>query len=535
MDSVAVTTVITPTSIPPWRQRSSRKEIRSGIIHDSVLTLWNESTLSGDDIFDYCLDRIVYVSAPSIGIIHSLLKFLPLSALNRLAKPLKFIRYKDYNICQYGPEGVIIVRKGNRWGFLCNVSRIVGEEVQAPLDVLRRVINFHELLEDYGLPSDYGKSVGGLAQNLAMRYVKPQYYPPFAVRKHFAESSRYARSEGCVFGYSRVKDYDMTSAFGFHTSKLMSTNGMEFIESTKIINEAFYASIVADVYIEEDLVRGPIGVNIGRHQYFPVGELPTIRLNKPEIDLLLENPGLGKITKIYEGYWGVPKNNSHPFRPLMRSLYEARKDTDHYSLPIKLLMNALWGKFYSSYVEYDEDENISKIDCSPLYNSVFASHITSALKCDLYRRGMGREIIVESIDGLSVPSDQSLEVIPGLGGLRDTGMGTQILLNDQYKIRSWDPSTHIYKEIAEEYKDKSYFEIPITTYVNLSTIPRTKDIGYNSLGESRVVMRRENLFSRYRGMDESHTTVGDVLQSAIDTFPLNFGEMKVRSLLQSMK
>ncbi len=486
-----------------------------------------EGEIPRGTLFAWLLGKTVYVSVSHRGIFDTIFKGLPEKVLHNLAVTGEAY-YDGYNLVCFGQDGTFSVRRGNVWGSLSNISKLSPEAV-TPKSARLAVELATSRMARYGFSGLDFKSVGRVAQDLIMRHCR---FQPRAPQEHtwmHLQAFKGARMEGVIFGTSNVYDYDIKSAFPSFVAELIGTRGMEWVVSTEVIAEARYAAVLCDIQVNERLIRGPIGVRYGeRSLYFPVGYIPGVWISKPEVDLLTNNPYLGRIVKIHSGSWGVGGPGIKPFRRLLRSLYALRSKDEFLEGYLKLVMAALWGKFISTYVVVkDLGSGEGWTQASSTYNPVFGSHVTAAMRCDLYLRSVGFSVVGEFVDGLSTTKPVP-DVSPNgrFGELIEKGQGVMTLFSDSVKASSWK-NTEIL-ELARGQRDQSHLELPMEYYHTIRS-------AHHMFGPSRIndylgrrfsTTQSVRLGSSMRFMGNDPLRVGDFIDGIKQSYPPRAGEMR---------
>ena len=431
-------------------------------------TLWSETNqIKPEDLFEWLLEKEVVTSVDGRGIFDSIFKVLNSRQIYEIATVGKTL-YNSITLNIPGHAPWLSVSRGNKTGKLTNLFNLYNldkefGEFTEPSHFRKGVELAHVRLWNAGLGDLAIGSPGQLIESMVLRKVKPiQVLPEEFHVQRFANAFKPGRIEGTTFGMNDVRDYDISAAFPSVISELVDLNQIKWTDSTIIQEDATYAAVKCDIFVDQTLIRGPISVRFGDNSsFFPIGIITNVWLGKPEIDLLLEFPEIGKITKIHEGSWGYIADRGEatklPFKRLMKNdLYQLRKTDRFLAGFIKLSMAALWGKFISSYETQDtlDGEKYTRSSC--LYNPIFAAHVTSAVRTNLYRASLGKEVVGEFVDGIALID--STRVQPGFGGLTIEGTGPMVLFDDQYKGCDWKNPEVLYW--AENYKDRYYFEMP---------------------------------------------------------------------------
>lgn len=521
--------------VVPEGLRIEVKEYGKRIPRVGVKIYSEEGEIAPKEFFNWLIGRNVFIACEGRGEIDCLFRIMDSEHLTHLALYGRTY-FNGAEIQVYGREGAVSIRSGNKWGRLNNVIRLCEDwhdKLDTPERVRLAVQEANDRFRKHGLKDIALRSVGQTIQDITLKTTKLQPLPPEMHMYRFLQSFKAGRMEGVLFGASECFDYDITSAYPSMISKLITTNNITWIDSDKIISDAVYAAVRCDVYIAEHLIRGPIGMRYGQKSvYYPIGLLPGVWLNKPEVDLLLQHPELGRIVRIHEASWGIPSIDSYPFRRLMRKLYNMRVSDAYLSKLLKYSMAALWGKFIGTYVVVEEDGS-SYTQASCLYNPVFASHVTSEMRCQLYLRSLGQTIIGEFIDGLT--TTRELPQNRGFGGFAEQGRGSLVLFSDQYKGSDW--KNKLLLETAEYQRDQTQLEVPLEWRHSLLTAYQrygSKRFAYY-IGRSVDFTRRVALGSTSRFIPkqlQGNLRVGDLLETSYQSLPIRFGQIRALRLLR---
>ncbi|KKN75299.1 hypothetical protein LCGC14_0381510 [marine sediment metagenome] len=495
------------------------------------ILLVDGSTIGPGQFFQWLLGKEVYVSNEYQGHFDKIFKYLPPVSLKFLATA-GIAWYKNITIELRGRGGHFSVREGNRWGHFSNIYSLypgakTAKQVELALDLANVVFESNEFF------SMKFRSVGSSIQDVAAQLPGSRYQPrgEWEVMDAFLQSFRAARMEGIIFGTSEVYDYDIISAYPALCAKLVSTLHMEWIESDKPVENASYAAVMADIHLNERLVRGPIAVPVGYKggSWYPVGRISNVWLNMPEIEFLQRHPEVGTIEKIHNGYWGVAISKSfYPFRRLVKKLYAMRIKNPEIGDYIKLVMAALWGKTIGQYVVIrDPITGEGHTQASNLYNPVFASQVTSMMRMELYEKSMGASVVGEFVDG--VTSEDKLSAASSfkhMGAMALKGEGTFTLFNDIRKTCPWkNPDL---RDRAWEQRDKYTIETPLTYFHTLKS-------AYDRFGENEMwvhlgVEKEQQDIIKLGSVTRSFIgnkkyRVGDFLEEQIRTAPMTSRQM----------
>ncbi len=493
-----------------------------------------EGQVDPTEIFSWLVGRNAFTVCAGRGEIDSLFRILNREQLMELIQ-FSETHHNGVTIKIYGNEGTMSVRRGNQWGRLNNVIRLCeGIELDGSPESFRKAVQLANLkIQHHGFRDVALRSVGQTIQDMVMnspslvRKETRQILPSPYHTNRFLQSFKAGRMEGVVFGRSEnCFDYDIKAAYPSIISKLISTVDMQWVDTTDVVENAFYGAARCDIYINESIIRGPIGVRYSRSTFYPVGLLPGVWLNKPEIDLLIENPYLGRIIKIHEASWGVPSKDSYPFRRLMYKLYNIRQSDKFLAGFLKYAMAALWGKFISCYpVRSISGETYTQ--SSFLYSPIFAAHVTAQMRCELFMKSLSKNVVGEFVDGLTTLEE--MVQTGGFGGFEEQGRGALVLFNDQYKGSEWKNDRLI--DIAEGNPDSKCLEWPNEQLLSLDHAylrfgPSTFE---HHIGRKAEFIRRIPLGSRTRTLAPQLTgelRVGHLLQDSFLTSPLKYTQVR---------
>lgn len=499
-----------------------------------VPTIYTEvGSIAPLSFLDWLVGKSVYTSLEDRGCFDTVLRVLPSEAIMQLGLT-GVTSYHDLTISLMGRDGHLTVRRGNKWGSFSNVCKLVPESTPKAVRLAVELASLR--MSNMGFENIDFKSVGRVIQDLVSQMCPFQPRAPDEHNEMFLSAFKGARMEGVTFGRSNVFDYDIRSAFPNVTADLVSTQGMEWVMSTDIVEEAFYAAVFCDVTVNEKLIRSPIAVREReRHLHFPVGEIKGVWLSKPDIDLLMQFPEFGTIDKIYKGSWGIAKSDARPYRRLMKRLFQARSSDPFLGPYIKLVMVALWGKFISIYtVLKDVNTGEGWSQASSLFNPVFAAHVTSEMRRRLFLQSIGSGVVGEFIDGFS----SITPIVPGnsFGDFVMKGKGTMTLFNDSIKASSWNGNEGLL-ELAYMDRDKSSLTIPLvmqhTIASALATFPLEKAV--LAIGRKVKGSQYISLGSSMRFLGNKPIRVGDLLDGQVVTYPPRDGEIKMFRFMKGIE
>ena len=477
-------------------------------------------------LFEWLLDKEVYTSLDNRGSFDSIFRVLDSKQMEELAVIGK-TSYNGITLTMPGHISWLGVNRGSHWGRLSNLSLLFRDSAEFglltdPSHFTKAADLAHIRFTNAGLGDVDIRSPGRMIESLTIRKVRPSQPKPGSPHvERFASAFKPARVEGNIFGRNEVRDYDISSAFPSAIAQLVDLNQIYWMDTPKIQDEAVYAAVKCDIYINDHLIRGPISVRFGGNSsFFPIGSIPNIWLSKPEVDLLREYPELGRIVKIHEASWGILIDHSqklhYPFKSLMRDdLYALRKSTPYLSSFIKLGMAALWGKFISVYKvqnSLDKDDYYTRSSC--LYNPVFGSHVTGIIRASLYRSSLGKEVIGEFVDGVALI--ESVRMREGFGGFVEEGSGSMVLFDDQNKGCDWKSPELL--EWARGYHNHYRMEVPRTYRGSLPfTYGKYGGKGVREIGKLNSVLQPLKLGPSRRLMADYK--VGEYLEYSLPSSP----------------
>jgi len=496
--------------------------------------LWSEQEeLDTYDIFEWILDKEAVTSVDGRGVFDSIFKILSPKQIKEIAILGKTTISDGTQLIIPGNAPWLSVRKGNKTGKLTNIYGLLSlqkefdTEFTDPAHFRKATELAHARLWNAGLGDLSIRSPGNLIEAMVIRKSPRQPLPNLLHVQRFATAFKPARIEGTTFGINEVIDYDITSAFPSVISDLVDLNSIYWLDTHKPQDEAIYAAIRCDLEINQSLIRGPISVRLGTNSsFFPIGIISSIWISKPEYDLLKDYPELGKVTTIHEASWGCLSNPEsaeiYPFRRLLKNLLFPLRQRDKFlGGYLKLAMAALWGKFISSYEVQDTLDGEKYTRSSSLYNPIFASHVTGAVRASLYRTSLGKEVVGEFVDGIALL--ESTRTRNGFGGLIQEGSGTMVLFDDQYKGCDWkNPEVLVW---AQGYKDKYFFEMP-RNYRNSLQFAYQKfgtDGAASEMSRESTIMQHIPIGPSRRLMDAYR--VGDFLNYSLPSAPPRMSDL----------
>jgi hypothetical protein len=498
---------------------------------------WTEKgEISSADFFEWCLGRNVYFCETENGVLDSVFRGYKSEVLRELVR-FRTCRIGDYEVRLSGSGNTygIIVRKGNLWGRVINL-RDLGLDLRTPKHcrLAGEMINLK--LRKYNIGNFVSCGMTGqqiFISGTHARHILCDSIPKIVTYRAL-QSFKPGRMEGIIFGRSYVYDYDIVGAYPNEIGELASLgmntkvgvlNEAKWVDSEKIVVDADYAAVRGDVWIDPRLERGPIPIRFGKDSYYyPVGNIFGVWLTKPDIDLLLEYPSVGRILKIHEGSWVISRGLTAPFRSIIKSLHHMRITDPIMHAFMKRTMVVPWGKFIGTYICFDgwePDEYHTQASC--LYNPLLAAHVCAKVRTNLYRRGLTSRVVGEFIDGLTLLDSYRYPETFGipplgnqLGDFVEVGKGELVLFNDQYKGSSWKNREIL--DFAFSQRDQLSISYPITTRQTLSGAyayygPRRFA---NFIGEEITYMQRIPLGPSSRLLPKYTTLrVGDLLEDTV--------------------
>lgn len=425
-----------------------------------------------------------------------------------------------------GPWGNFMVRKGNKYGWFYRLNtfpqcRTDPKGLRGKIEQLERLIQTPVRTT--------GQTWTGIVSNWA-GWQDLNSTPPRFHCERFLRTFRAGRIEGCIFGRSEdVYYHDLRSAFPSVLAECLSTHYsvMDWKDSPEYHPEAFYGCMLVDLWISEGLSRGPIPVLLDEGtQYFPVGRIEKVWINKQEYDFLQKYPEIGKIERIYEGSWGIPKrDNRPPFKGIVSSLFQLRSDPANEQLArhLKVIMTSAWGKTLGTYqtvLETNQDFLPTKVEWrAPFpYNPAIADYVTGVIRLRLYESQMGTDVVSEIIDGGG--SLQPLKEGEGVGMVRLEGRGQMVLFSDFFRYQEWKPSTNYILDLAQSQAHRvETLKCPSSRFIGVGQLYH-RGRPPSVLGTVENFTRRIGLGPSNRTMDyERILTVGDYLSYDLPSDP----------------
>jgi hypothetical protein len=514
--------------LPESYGRSNQREPSLREIHGLVVGMTECRTdarhsIPTDKALDWLLGKSVFTSVQSTGMVDALLKHIPFPALERLHRTGR--TYHDgFQIWRRSTHNDIhiTVRKGNKTGSISNAWSVCGD---MPPDKIRETMErAFATFRKYDLPCGDMRSAGHIADqimNKFSRYDGKQWWtkrPDDLVQHMFLQSFRGARIESTTFGsVGDVSDYDISSAYGWAMAQLPNTRNVYWLyrPDLALAESACYGAILCDVSVNPSLHRGPIAYRVGESRlFYPVGDIKGCWLNLPEIQLLLEYPEIGVITKVHEGRWGIPQfeDNYRPFDPMVNALYQMRQNEPWLGSRPKEIMVSCWGKTPSVF------EGVANRH----WNPVVSSAITSMIRARNYRESLeSGEVIGEWTDGFAVQGWVPQLAGGGLGHMRLEGAGNLLIAADNVKESHWkhtETGTGLsVAELLRESKDKTDMRWQARYLVGLDQVI-TGELDPSLIGTERVDEYRFPLGSHIR-LALGPMRGGDLLEGQVETAP----------------
>lgn len=187
--------------------------------------------------------------------------------------------------------------------------------------------------------------------------------------------------------------YDINSAYPNAFSNIPNLNNGKWVKRKSVNSDAKmgFFRILAD--IPEDKYIPPFPFRANSTVIFPSGKFETY-VTLPEI-LACENK---QWYKILDSYQFIPKNNDLPYREFIENLYEKRrqlqKQNNPMQLPIKIILNAIYGK---------TGAKTNRVTGN-IFNPVIFSHITGYARAQLYNmvkeHGIERNVVSFATDSI---------------------------------------------------------------------------------------------------------------------------------------
>lgn len=299
---------------------------------------------------------------------------------------------------------------------------------------------------------------------------------------------RGGRMEAMKLGsFKNVFDYDLNSAYFSILEKLPSLKPgfFEWVDSKEYIGNAEFGFCKCRVYIDEDILISPIAVTvaIGKkpfRSFFPVGESVCWR-TKEEIDFI-RRYDLGDVD-IIEGSWAIPLRDGYRvfsgISKILRSAIENHSSREY----AKYIASISWGKFASQ--------------GSPLWNPIYASFITSRIRCLVTQIALldPENVIAITVDGVLMKRDiQSNLISNEIGSLKVRPHNNMWSLSDYYRYDpdqsregyTWSLSNNgITVNIRHPTEGKTQIRVPFGS---------TKRIGPKNLDLSKIKKNQYELY-----------------------------------------
>lgn len=304
-------------------------------------------------------------------------------------------------------------------------------------------------------------------------------------------------------------DFDVISAFGFHTANLIDTRFGTWTHNKSYQDKAYYGYAKCKVLIESDF--SPIIIN----NHTPIGEFEAW-LPKNKIDFI-NDYGIGK-AEVIQGVWFFPDKIVKPFESICNKLHEKKEQVKGIKRSvIKDILASIWGKRIS----VDNNGDMGTLFCSPDGINVESGNQIEVAKFVLEHKDC--DLLDVVVDGVKVsPKSGSNLLLPSNNG----GMG-------QWKLSSHAP-TFILGSGASCVKGKETVnELSInydwlmkqiqdnpdaTSYSLFKTTPRTlgdsvqPDSNWNEVGELIKTERKINFHSDKREFLEYPETGKDLMK-----------------------
>jgi len=258
-------------------------------------------------------------------------------------------------------------------------------------------------------------------------------------------------------------EYDIVSAYPYEIANLRDVSRSRVVKSRRPVPGAMYAFIRCHLTFNK-YIPHPAGVQINGINIYPMGHFwKTVTLN--EYNYLLEK---GVDVDILDGYWIVPRRESHPYRNTVLELFKMKdyyknRDAGMYHVSKKML-NGFYGKF----LQVIEKDGFYKAGAgwNPIYGAVITAN-TRIRMCDLQA--------MTGDDCLAVHTDSIITASPlpgpmlskGLGGLtlECSGPGLVVMcgmydMADKCAYRGIEFKYESWREVLSEYKNFAVLTFP---------------------------------------------------------------------------
>lgn len=289
--------------------------------------------------------------------------------------------------------------------------------------------------------------------------------------------------------FENARIYDINSAYPYALSQFINPHDCIPMDTGKFSRDAKYGIYDIQVYIPLELHASPIPFDIQNKGFFSIPIVYPCGIYRLKVDFytmkLLED--LNYVDKIYWSREFFSVNNEIWF-PEITTLYKERKKRNEIAIAVKLLLNALYGKFAERRYMIVNDIEPS---AESLYfrgkfwttsrwhtdhtNFLVAAHITGYIRAHLYRlmqQAGFTNVIQVHTDSLHVTSGApSLPVSDELGGLKLEAkpkrlviVGTGIYAYETEtgwtnKFRGFMTRVNLYEQL--EGKKKTVVKIPV--------------------------------------------------------------------------
>jgi len=440
-------------------------------------------------LFSKCNEKIVVFKLDYD--ILAILKYLPNSLLDELIHFGK-IEYKGFKIA-YIKDKEFIIRKGKKKRMLYDVFQFynmkldtAGEiflkqkKIDITLDEITKYIQERNpKVIDYciqdsklalqlwnKLQLEFEKLKINTSRPMSLAYLSYNYFKLFFkqekvsnVTNDFFELAYYGgRFEVLKRGYyPNACLYDINSAYPSAMNEMLSLEGSSIVENSKINKDTIYGLFYLELDFDlQEFLPLPFRQKNGKI-IFPYGKFRGY-YNLEDIKLL------NKYKFRYTILENILINNKDKKKIIdIEHFYKLRKENKDLDYVLKILLNALYGKFAQKINKYKNKKMLSENDFDLYYqkednssstNFIFASFITSYIRAKIYDYAMLKEnkVIFFSTDGLLFEDKIKIEDSIKLGSLsqKKEYQGAYIIGSGIYGLKN-------VKEDNIEWKRRGFF------------------------------------------------------------------------------
>ena len=325
------------------------------------------------------LFRLMGKEACKILLKHRRLKFTPYHIFYVPGKifSIKHTQQKKampyFNMCQYypntqQPEDIMEIEFQGRylWENL-NKMGLYSDTLTSPIRIFEKwVLDHCDLPTANDLPSDAGEMAWRCSGRLWIE----------------------AHKLGL---FSKVWDYDLSSAFPIVASKLLDYRYGKWVNSREYHSDAYYGYARGTVTIKEGVKVSPIMYDDGKRLLCPTGRWLDV-LTKGDIDFI-KKYDIGKF-EIKEGWWFIPHTRVVPLEHIINRLLKYKEQGGMIAfLAKRISVGALYGKFGE-----ERDDGFG-----PHFNPVFFTEISTRTRLQvaeyIYDNNLQDNLISVGVDG----------------------------------------------------------------------------------------------------------------------------------------